>query len=247
METSPGSRLENVLARFAEQHGILTRAQEQMRALSVTARSRDGVVEVTVGADGRASGVRFVDRRYREMAAPQVADSVQEALRTAGGEAAARVTAVWMSASFRPLVSAEPVPWDEPVAPETRREVQDVRETPSVCWHCLVREARAVAADPVRAGVSGAVTTATGGAWASGVQEAGPGVRDATRPRPQEPLWGLSRLGTRSASSRTALPAELRAAVLALRDAVCGPCLPGACGCPGVLERPGRGSAAQSP
>ncbi|MGW3496349.1 YbaB/EbfC family nucleoid-associated protein [Streptomyces sp. NPDC001020] len=103
---SPAIRLEKVLADFAEQYGVLTRAREQMRALSVTARSRDGVVEVTVGADGRVSGVRFVDKRFRELAGPQLADSLLEALTTARAEASARITAVMMSAKSR---LAEPV------------------------------------------------------------------------------------------------------------------------------------------
>ncbi|MBZ9645409.1 YbaB/EbfC family nucleoid-associated protein [Streptomyces sp. PSKA30] len=114
METSPGSRLEQVLADFAERYGTLSRAREQMRALSVTARSRDGVVEVTVGANGHAAGIRFVDNRFRGMAAPQLGDSVLEALTTARAEVAARAAAVMTAANLLPALPAQPVPGGEP-------------------------------------------------------------------------------------------------------------------------------------
>ncbi|MGK3110791.1 YbaB/EbfC family nucleoid-associated protein [Streptomyces sp. WAC05858] len=84
METSPGSRLEKVLADFAEQYGAWSRAREQLKALSVTARSRDGVVEVTVGAGGQATRIRFVDNRFRALTAPQLGDSVLAALKRPG-------------------------------------------------------------------------------------------------------------------------------------------------------------------
>ncbi|MEV5777404.1 YbaB/EbfC family nucleoid-associated protein [Streptomyces antimycoticus] len=151
METSPGSRLEKVLADFAEQYGAWSRAREQLRALSVTARSRDGVVEVTVGAGGRVTRIRFVDNRFRDLTAPQLGDSVLAALTTARVEVAARAVAVMTAADFR-----------LPPAP-------------------------------------------------------GPVLRDTTGARPQGPLWGRSRPGTRSSSLPAALPAEVREAVMALR------------------------------
>ncbi|WP_031030257.1 YbaB/EbfC family nucleoid-associated protein [Streptomyces sp. NRRL WC-3725] len=186
MDRPPGSRLEKILTDFAEQHGVLNRAQEQMRALSVTACSKDGVVEVTVGADGRAAGVHFVSRRFRELAAPQLGDSVLEALTTARAEFAARATAVLTAANIRLPVAAEGAGEGEPRSPEA------IREAPSVCWRRLVGEARAVTVGPVPVNDS---------AWA-------------------RPLWGR-RPGTRSTSPHTPLPAELREAVTALRDAVC--------------------------
>ncbi|GGJ58731.1 YbaB/EbfC family nucleoid-associated protein [Streptomyces brasiliensis] len=231
METPPG-RLEQVLADFAEQYGAVTRAREQMRALSVTARSRDGVVEVTVDADGRAAGIRFVDKRFREMKAPQLGESVLEALTTARAEVAARATAVMTAANFRLPPSVEPVPCDDPVPPGA------VREGPSVCRRHLVREARTVASGPVAVRDAGVLKTGgTVGAW-----EAGTGLRDATRPRPQGPLWGRSRPGTRSSSPYTPPPAELRDAVMALRDSLCD-AASDTCECAGVPEQPGTGAA----
>ncbi|MGP4012966.1 YbaB/EbfC family nucleoid-associated protein [Streptomyces sp. 4N124] len=114
METSPGSRLEQVLAEFAERYGTLSRAREQMRALSVTARSGDGVVEVTVGANGHAARIHFVDKRFRGMAAAQLGASVMEALTTARTEVAARTAAVMTAANLLPALPAQPVREDQP-------------------------------------------------------------------------------------------------------------------------------------
>lgn len=112
MNMPPGSRLETVLDEFAERHGALARVREQMRVLSVTARSRDDAVEVTVDAAGRPAGVRIVDSRFRGMQASQLGDSVLEALTTARAEATARATALLLAATprRRPLPSPpEPV------------------------------------------------------------------------------------------------------------------------------------------
>ncbi|GHB11557.1 hypothetical protein GCM10010330_77000 [Streptomyces tendae] len=103
MDAPPGGRLQEVLAEFAERHRVLSRAREQLNGLSVTAQSRDGVVEATVGADGRASAIRFTGNRFRQMSAPALAGSVLEALTTARTEAAARATAVVMSMDPRLL------------------------------------------------------------------------------------------------------------------------------------------------
>ncbi|MGW0812811.1 YbaB/EbfC family nucleoid-associated protein [Streptomyces viridiviolaceus] len=101
MDRPGGSRLERVLADFAEQHGVVSRAREQLRALSVTALSRDGAVQVTVDADGRAAGIRFVGQPFRDMTAPQLGGSVMDALTTARSEVETRTTAVLATAGFR--------------------------------------------------------------------------------------------------------------------------------------------------
>ncbi|GGM26114.1 hypothetical protein GCM10010129_83200 [Streptomyces fumigatiscleroticus] len=236
MDTPPGSRLEKALADFAEQHGVLTRAREQIRALSVTARSRDNVVEVTVDADGRAVGVRFVDRGFHAMTAQQLGDSVVEAMTTARAEATARATAVMTTANVRLPASAERMIRDRLRAPGP------VRRPPSVCWRRLVHQARAMTTGPVPGRDSGAVKTGIVGAWRSGTRELGPSLRDAPRSRPQGPLWGRSRTDTRFPQPPTPVTVELREAVMALRDAVCdavnGSCRTGACGCVWPLARP---------
>ncbi|MFE7750230.1 YbaB/EbfC family nucleoid-associated protein [Streptomyces sp. NPDC057428] len=108
--------MQQVLAEFAAQHRALSRAREQLSGLTVTAQSRNGAVEITVGADGRVSAVHFTGHRFREMSARDLAESVLEARRTARTEAAARATAIVMSVEPRLAESLAPVPWSEAVA-----------------------------------------------------------------------------------------------------------------------------------
>ncbi|MBE8478028.1 YbaB/EbfC family nucleoid-associated protein [Streptomyces justiciae] len=115
METPPVRRLERALADFAERYKTLSRAREQMRALSVTARSRDDVVEVTVSADGSPARIRFVDERFRQVPAAQLGDSVVEALGTAQAEATARISALVTATWLRLPPPAEPRSWEEPL------------------------------------------------------------------------------------------------------------------------------------
>jgi DNA-binding protein YbaB len=237
MDRAPASRLERILADFAEQHGVLARVREQMRALSVTARSRDDVVEVTVDAEGRAAGIRFVHQRFREMTASQLGDSVMEALTTARAEVSARATATITAAGLPLSASVESVRREEPVAYEPDAEAT------SGCLRRLVREAHAVTVDPCPAPEPHIVSA---GAYGAGPREsAAPVLREVTRSRPQGPLWGRSR-----PTGHTALPAELREAVLALKNAVCiavgGYCAPSACGYVAALEYRGGAAAAQS-
>lgn len=145
METPPVRRLEHALTDFAERYGALTRAREQLRGLSVTACSRDDVVEVTVGADERPASIRFVDERFREMPAAQLADSVLEALSTARAEVAARFNAAMTGAGLPvqatretagprpqgPLWGRRPASSHAPVPPDLRAAV--VALTDSVC------------------------------------------------------------------------------------------------------------------
>ncbi|MEU6290958.1 YbaB/EbfC family nucleoid-associated protein [Streptomyces sp. NPDC046988] len=141
----PGRRrLESILDDFAEQYGVLSRAGEQIRALSVTARSGDGVVEVTVNAEGRMAGIRFVGRRFRDMTAGQLGESVMAALATARSEVAARATAVLNTASPRLPVAVENAASREPGATGT------ARDAPAVCRRGVVGEARAALTETAR-------------------------------------------------------------------------------------------------
>ncbi len=141
METSPGSRLEKVLADFAERYGTLSRAREQMRALSVTARSRDGVVEVTVGANGHAAWIHFVDKRFRGMAASQLGASVLEALTTARAEVAARAAAVMTAANLLQALPAQPMPAGEPTRSRPQGPLWGRRPSPRTLLPPELREA----------------------------------------------------------------------------------------------------------
>ncbi|MFE4654280.1 YbaB/EbfC family nucleoid-associated protein [Streptomyces sp. NPDC056707] len=65
--------------------------QERLASSSFTTTSKDRSVEVTVGAQGELTGLRFLERKYRTMAAPQLAASVLEATTRARAQAAERV------------------------------------------------------------------------------------------------------------------------------------------------------------
>lgn len=94
MDRPTGSELQDALAEFTKKHESLLKAREEMRTISVTARSKDGSVEATVGVNGEASALRFPDNKFKEMTGKALATSVLEALTRARTEASARATAV---------------------------------------------------------------------------------------------------------------------------------------------------------
>nr|WP_168720498.1 YbaB/EbfC family nucleoid-associated protein [Streptomyces sp. SAT1]ANO42293.1 hypothetical protein A8713_034110 [Streptomyces sp. SAT1] len=98
MNRPTGSELQDALAEFTKKHESLLKAREEMKAISVTARSKDGSVEVTVGVNGEASGLRFPNNKFKELTGKALATSVLEALTRARAEASARATAVLRAA-----------------------------------------------------------------------------------------------------------------------------------------------------
>jgi hypothetical protein len=57
----------------------VARAKAELGAASMTARSKDRSVEVTVGPQGELKRVKFLDEKYRTMEAKQLAASIVEA------------------------------------------------------------------------------------------------------------------------------------------------------------------------
>ncbi|MFB7598543.1 YbaB/EbfC family nucleoid-associated protein [Streptomyces sp. NPDC056160] len=102
MNGPTGSELQDALAGFTKKHESLLKAREEMKAISVTVRSKDGCVEATVGAGGEASGLRFPDNKFKEMTGKALATSVLEALSRARAEASARATAILRAAGGSP-------------------------------------------------------------------------------------------------------------------------------------------------
>ncbi|MCF0088809.1 MULTISPECIES: YbaB/EbfC family nucleoid-associated protein [unclassified Streptomyces] len=74
------------------------RAEERLRGSSTVARSEDGAVEATVGAQGELTGLRFLDAKYRDMTGPELGAAVVEAVRQGRDRAAREAVRV-----FRPL------------------------------------------------------------------------------------------------------------------------------------------------
>ncbi|MFE3904967.1 YbaB/EbfC family nucleoid-associated protein [Streptomyces sp. NPDC059153] len=94
MDAHHGSRLQEALAAFARKHEALLKAELELQTTSVTARSRDGAVEATVGGDGETSGVRFPNNMFQAMSGQALADSFMEALARARSEVANRRIAI---------------------------------------------------------------------------------------------------------------------------------------------------------
>lgn len=74
----------------AIQEGV-ARAEAELRQASFTVRSRDRAVEVTVGHQGELTALRFLDGKYRTMAAGELAASVLEAAERARTQMSAHV------------------------------------------------------------------------------------------------------------------------------------------------------------
>jgi DNA-binding protein YbaB len=236
MDTSPDHRLEQLLADFAERYEAATRAQAQIRSLSVTAQSRDGVVEATIDVNGTAPTVRFVDKRFRDMPDSELADDVLDALATAQAEAVLRIDVLRTYAkSWLPARGASWIGTDS----STRTAVSCTRRSPDMigsslgsgpsplkpretCWGRMVRRARMVA-DAHLASLDADVTQGNDSLDESrwhALQNTWTG-HGYTKQLSQRPLWGSEHRETGSDSGTTPLPAELCEAVAALGDAIC--------------------------
>ncbi|WP_405389897.1 YbaB/EbfC family nucleoid-associated protein [Streptomyces sp. NBC_01102] len=91
-------RVAKAMAELAAVEAAVARAEGDLRDTSLTVRSRDRTVEVTVGPQGELMGLRFLDSRYRNMPGAQLAASVLEAVEQGRAQMAHRVREI-----FEPL------------------------------------------------------------------------------------------------------------------------------------------------
>ncbi|MGW4034157.1 YbaB/EbfC family nucleoid-associated protein [Streptomyces sp. NPDC004838] len=114
-------RLAKAMAQLEETRQAVAAAEQRLRATSVTMRSRDRSVEVTVDAQGHLADVRFLDGKYRTMGAAQLAASVIEAARQGEAEMARTVMEAFRplaeSTGARPDVEGAGVDWDDVFGP----------------------------------------------------------------------------------------------------------------------------------
>ncbi|GHJ36959.1 YbaB/EbfC family nucleoid-associated protein [Streptomyces sp. TS71-3] len=75
---SISERLAQAMADLEATEAAVTKAEEELRGASATLRSKDRAVEVTVSAQGELTGLRFLENKYRTMAASELAASVLE-------------------------------------------------------------------------------------------------------------------------------------------------------------------------
>ncbi|MEW2396088.1 YbaB/EbfC family nucleoid-associated protein [Streptomyces sp. NPDC046862] len=98
MTESMQERLDRARAHLEQTQKAVADAKAHLSTASATVRSRDRSVEVTVNAQGHLGEVKFLDGKYRNMGATQLAASVLEASR----EAHAQMARTVMDA-FRPF------------------------------------------------------------------------------------------------------------------------------------------------
>ncbi|MET9562768.1 MULTISPECIES: YbaB/EbfC family nucleoid-associated protein [Streptomyces] len=91
MSESIDNRVAQAMAHLKATEEAVAKAQGELNAASVTARSADRSVRVAVGAKGELTSLEFLDGKYRSMAASQLAAAVLEAANTARAEMARRV------------------------------------------------------------------------------------------------------------------------------------------------------------
>ncbi|MFJ6121178.1 YbaB/EbfC family nucleoid-associated protein [Streptomyces sp. NPDC092129] len=84
-------RLAEAMAELETVQAGVARAEEELRNATVTVRSRDRAVEVTVGPQGELTGLKFLDGKYRTMAAAELAASVLESAGQARTQMSRRV------------------------------------------------------------------------------------------------------------------------------------------------------------
>lgn len=91
LEDSLQHQLQQAMAEFTKQREALVQARDELSSVSVTVRSKDRAVEVTVGAQGEPTGLRFLNNKHQSMSGQELASSVLEAMTLARVELADRV------------------------------------------------------------------------------------------------------------------------------------------------------------
>ncbi|MEU3459427.1 YbaB/EbfC family nucleoid-associated protein [Streptomyces sp. NPDC006733] len=91
MSESIDNRVAEAMAHLKATEEAVAKAQVELNAASVSARSADRSVRVAVGAKGELTSVEFLDGKYRSMAASQLSAAVLEAANAARAEMARRV------------------------------------------------------------------------------------------------------------------------------------------------------------
>ncbi|MFC8662452.1 YbaB/EbfC family nucleoid-associated protein [Streptomyces sp. NPDC057199] len=91
MSESIEDRVARATAHLKATEEAAAKARGELDAASVTARSADRSVQVTVGSKGELTSLEFLDGKYRSMAASQLSASVLEATNAARAEMARRV------------------------------------------------------------------------------------------------------------------------------------------------------------
>ncbi|MFI0350668.1 YbaB/EbfC family nucleoid-associated protein [Actinomadura sp. 9N407] len=82
------AHIDELLERYKEQRQQLKDLQERIESLGATGEAADGMVKVTVGAQGQVTEVEFDPRVYRKLASEELAEAVLAASQDANRKVA---------------------------------------------------------------------------------------------------------------------------------------------------------------
>ncbi|MEU9336719.1 YbaB/EbfC family nucleoid-associated protein [Streptomyces sp. NPDC048290] len=91
MNESLRQQIDQAMAEFEKQREVIVKARDEIASISVTARSKDRVVEVTLGADGKPTGLRFIGTKHQSMSGKELANTIMETMSRAHQELSSRV------------------------------------------------------------------------------------------------------------------------------------------------------------
>jgi DNA-binding protein YbaB len=100
MDEGVRASLQGVTVNYRQRLDELRRMQRDVRAVSATARTRDGVVRVDVGPNGELRDIRLEPRVYDRMDPQQLAHTIMRLIGEATEEAAGRAREI--TAAFLP-------------------------------------------------------------------------------------------------------------------------------------------------
>jgi DNA-binding protein YbaB len=79
------AHLDELMEQYQAKRAQLQELQRQMSSAEATVKAADGMVTVTVGAQGRLTGLEFNPRVYRRLSPSELAECVLAAVQEAGG------------------------------------------------------------------------------------------------------------------------------------------------------------------
>lgn len=93
------AHLDELMEQYQTKRSQLQELQRQMGSAGATVTAADGMVTVTVGAQGRLTGLEFNPRVYRRLSPTELAECVLAAVQEANGQVGEQ-----MRAALEPLV-----------------------------------------------------------------------------------------------------------------------------------------------
>lgn len=99
--------VDELAAEYNNQVQLIRDTHEQLKALEATAQSKDGMISVTVGAQGHVRAIRFNPRVYNKLSPSELATALTQQIHRATAEVSERRQEL-----IRPLMPAD-LPYEE--------------------------------------------------------------------------------------------------------------------------------------